>query len=207
MSSIPVFVLLLASVFFYNGAYKYYRPSIGYVEFKYFKQLVSLGWRFFIIQIAVIVLFTTDNMIITQLYEPAEVTPYNIALRYFSIITMIFAIIRTPFWSAYTEAYFKNDFIWIRNSIRKLIYIFAMLVGFVVIMLFLSSFVYKIWIGKEINIPFKLSIGMAIFVILISWNGIFSSFMNGIGKIRLSLYIAIAQMIINIPLSVLFIII
>ena len=48
---------------------------------------MNIGLDFFIIQIASIILFSTDNFIITQLFGPEQVTPYNIALKYFTIIT------------------------------------------------------------------------------------------------------------------------
>ena len=72
-------------------------------------------------QIAAVVVFTTDNLIITQLFGPAQVAPYSIALKYFNIAQMGFSIIITPFWSAFTEAYTKNDYAWIKNNIKRLI--------------------------------------------------------------------------------------
>ena len=61
------------------------------------------------------VLFSTDNFIISKLFGPEEVVPYNIAFKYFSIITMVYSILLTPYWSSFTEAYTKNDFVWIKK--------------------------------------------------------------------------------------------
>lgn len=199
----PAIVLLLASCIFFNRGYKQYKPSLKYINLRYFKELASLGFQFFVIQIAVLILFTTDNMIITHLFEPAEVTPYNIAFRYFSIITMIFGIIITPFWSAFTEAYVKKDIKWIKNSMQKLTYIWAILSGLALIMLCLSNFAYKVWIGSAVNIPLSLSIGMLLFVVIIMWNNVFVVFINGVGKIRLQFYSALIESLVNIPLSIL----
>jgi len=142
-------------------------------------------------------------MIITQLFEPAKVTPYNIAFKYFSIITMIFVIIITPFWSAFTEAYVKKDIKWIKKSVQKLIYIWAVLCGLALIMLCLSNFAYKVWIGKSVHVPFSLSIGMLLFVVIISWNHVFIYFINGVGKIKLQFYSSVMESLVNIPLSIL----
>ena len=44
---------------------------------------------------------------------------------------------------------------------------------------------------------------MAIFVALMTFEMVFVSFINGVGKIKLQLYTIILMMIINIPLSIL----
>lgn len=200
----PILILIFASIYFYSKQYKEYVPSIKYVNFSYAKNLMNLGVRFFIIQIAVMVLYTTDNIIITQLFDPSQVTVYNIAQKYFTIITMGFAIILTPFWSSVTEAYHRNDFPWIKKTTKQLVIIwtgFFILTG---IMLLSSDWVYKIWIGPDIKVPFILSIAYAAFVVIQSFTSIFVSFINGVGKIKLQLYTAIFSMIFNIPLSIFF---
>jgi len=69
----PVIITILSSIYFYYKDYREYIPSIKYVDFKYAKELMNLGIKFFIIQVAVLVLYTTDNMIITQLFDPSQV--------------------------------------------------------------------------------------------------------------------------------------
>jgi Na+-driven multidrug efflux pump len=69
-------------------------------------------------------------------------------------------------------------------------------------MIFGSDFVYRIWIGDNIQIPFSLSVAMGIFIIVSNWNNIFAFFVNGIGKIRLQFYFSIFAALINIPLSI-----
>ena len=204
LSAAPVIVLLIASLVFYNKDYKYYRPSFKYVDFKYFKSLAELGIKFFILQISCIVIFTTDNIIITQILGPAEVTPYNIAHKYFNIVIMIFTIIITPFWSAFTEAYAKNDYTWIKNSIKKLVNIWLLLLIGVIFLLIISNKFYLMWVGDKVHIPFMLSAFMGLYAIISTWNNIFAYFINGVGKIKLQMYYGIIAMIINIPISIFF---
>lgn len=200
----PILILIFASIYFYSKDYKEFIPSLNFVDFKYARDLMTLGVRFFIIQIAVLVLYTTDNMIITQLYDPSQVTVYNIANKYFSIVTMGFTIVITPFWSSVTEAYHKNDIPWIKKSIRQLIRIWVLFLILTIVMLFMSNWVYKVWVGPEILVPFNLSITWAIFVAIFSFNFIFIYFINGTGKVKFQLYLALINMVINIPLSIFF---
>ena len=201
-SSLPVMVFLISSIWLYSGKYNQYKPSINFVDFSKAKDLFSLGAKFFIIQIAGVLLFQTNNIIISQLFGPAEVTPYNIAFKYFSIIMMFFAIIVTPFWSAFTEAWVKKEITWIKEVIIKLIKFWLILCLFGILMVFMSTTIYKVWVGPKVIIPISLSLLVFIWVILNAWNGIFSHFLNGVGKIRIQLYLGITSAILNIPLAI-----
>jgi len=200
----PVFVLIIASFFFFTKYYSAYIPSIKYIDFKYSKDLMKLGLDFFIIQIAAVIIYSTDNMIITQLFGPAEVTPYNIAHKYFGMAMMGFIIIIAPFWSAFTEAYTKGDFAWIKKSIKKLIGIWSILAIGLLIMLVIANPFYDFWLDGKVKVPFLLSLLMGVFVLMQSWNTIFVHFINGVGKVKLQRNIAIFGAILNIPLSIFF---
>lgn len=203
-SASPVLILIIASIYFYHKKYSYLKPNIKFVDFKYLKSLAGVGLQFFILQIACLILFTTDNLIITQLLGPTEVTSYNIAYKYFSIPIMIFSIIVMPFWSAFTEAFVKTDIIWIKTTIKKLIKIWMIVILGVIILLLISNKFYRIWVGNKVKIPTILSINMGLYTIIYTWNNIFTFFINGVGKIRLQMYYGIAAMFINIPISIYF---
>ncbi len=198
----PVLVLVISSVWLYNNDYKQYAPSIKFVRFSYARNLMSLGMKFFIIQIAAVILYETSNLIIAQLFGPADVTSYNVSYKYFGIIPMVMSIIMMPFWSAFTEAWVKKDIEWIKTTMKKLRMLWGLLTILTLIMLAFSGFIYKLWVGKNILIPFSISITMAFYVIINAWNGIYSHFINGVGKIKLQLYVAIISSIINIPLAI-----
>ena len=194
-------ILLAASLWFFSGKYKMYAPSLKYVKFKYARNLMGLGLKFFIIQIAFIVLYETTIIIIAQLFGPEQVTPYNIAFKYFSVIPMVFGIILIPFWSAFTEAYYKQDFAWIRSSMKNLIGIWILFSVGGIIMLLLSDTVYRLWVGPEIKVPFLLSATIVSYIIANAWCTIYSVFLNGVGKLKLQLYSSIIGALINIPLA------
>jgi len=203
-SAAPVLILIVASFYFFNGKYKFIKPDLKSVDFKYFKLLVDLGVKFFILQIASIIIFSTDNIIIAQILGPAEVTPYNIAFKYFGIPIMVFTIVLTPFWSAYTEAFTNGDLKWIKASLKGLIIIWFAVVMGVVFLLCISKYFYLMWVGDKVHVPFLLSVFMGLFAIISTWNNIFAYFINGIGKVTLQMYCGIIGMIINIPISIYF---
>jgi O-antigen/teichoic acid export membrane protein len=202
LSFTPAFVLAASSAWFYLHQYRKFAPSLKYVNFSYARDLMSLGVKFFIIQVAGVILYQTSNLIIAHLYGPEQVTPFNIAYKYFSIITMAFSIIMVPFWSATTEAWIKKDIPWIKNAINSLVFIWLLMGIVTIIMLIFSDYIYRLWVGKEIEVPKSISVVIAVYVLINSWCNIFSQFLNGVGKIKLQLYFGIFGSIVNIPVAI-----
>ena len=202
LSFAPVFVLVFFSIWFYSRDYKRYAPSFKYVKLGFARNLMSLGIKFFIIQIAALVLFNTNNIIITQLLGPEEVTTFNVSFKLFSVVTMIFFIIATPLWSAFTDAYVKSDFEWIKTVLSKMRKIWYLLIIFSIMILLTSPFIYKLWVGDSVKVPFALSVAMCIYGIVYIWQTIHVFLLNGIGKIKLQLYLVIFTGLINIPLAI-----
>lgn len=204
LQSVPiVLVLILASLYFYFADYSDIKPSLKFFDKSKVKGLVGLGAKFFLLQIGQIVIYTTDNLIITRILGPEEVTTYFVPQKYFSLIILGFSIIMTPLWSAFTEAKAQNDFVWIRSTLKRLMQIW---VGFFVlagVLLMMSPIVYKLWVGQEVahKITFSLSLLTAVFVCLSSFASIFLNFLNGFGKVSLQTLAIIVAAGINIPLS------
>jgi len=203
----PLLALIGANLIFFRGVFKKYRPAISKVRFSYARGLFNLGLVFFIIQIAAIIQYQSANIIIAQNFSTADVTSYNIVYKYFGVLNMVFMIFITPFWSASTEAYLKQDFVWIKNSIKKYnqLNIGMFLIGCV--MLFFSGSIYRLWLGEgKVNIGFSLSLWGFLFFSVGMFGSKYGHFLNGINALRLQfwtslispvLYIVIAHILIK----------
>ena len=201
-SSTPVFVSFLGSIYLFNGRYKRIKPNIHSVDLTYAKNLVSLSMKFFVLQVSSIIVFTTANMIITQTIGPKDVTVYNICFKYFNIVTLAFNLLLGPMWPAYTNAYALGDFKWIANGIKRTQILWSLSSVGTIILLVISPFVYKVWIGNEVIIPINLSIAMAVYVIIGNWNNIYAQMLAGVGKVKLSIINSIFNALLFIPLSI-----
>jgi len=198
----PVLSLAVYSVVLFSGRYRKLAPSFRLADRTHLKEIMNLGVKFFIIQIGLIFYYNCDNLIITQILGPAAVTPYNLAFKYFSVISMVSTILMTPFWAAFIEAAIRKDHEWIRKTVRQLEKICLVLFAVSVLMLAVSPYVYHLWLGTEVTVPFSLSVTVAIYMSLLTYRTIFNYYMNGAGKIMLQLYLVIASGIINIPLGI-----
>jgi O-antigen/teichoic acid export membrane protein len=201
-ASSPVIILLLFSIFLYKGAYRKIRPTLKFVQMHHLKDLMALGIKFFFIQIGLLFLYNTDNLIISHVLSPAAVTSFHIAFKYFSVITMICAIVMAPLWPAFTEANAKGDLIWIKHSVGRLLKFCTLMLVMGFFMLLLSDRAYRFWVGSQVEIPFTLSFVLFLFTVLNAYRTIFSFYFNGTGKIMLQLYLVVSSGLINIPLSI-----
>lgn len=207
-SGIPVLVYVILNIYYFRTSFKDFSPSLKFFRQDALKDVLHVGLKFFVIQIAVLVLMATSNILICNYMDPIYVPPYTVAFRYFSIITMLFSIIMVPYWSAYTEAYVKKDFAWIRKTIRQALRIWVVFVIGAIVMLVVSPFAYSLWVHDvEVTskISFQLSFLMMLYAILIAFGSVFMMFLNGIGQIKLQMTINLIGMCLFFPLSYLFV--
>lgn len=203
-SLIPIMVLLLASIVLFSKSYYHLRPSFKYFSKTKIKDIMSLGVKFFVIQISMTIIFMTDNIIISHIFDPSYVTPYQVTHKYFGVGLIFYSIIISPFWSATTEAYHKQDFGWIKRSIRSLTKLWIFTVLIILIMLWCYKPVLKLWVGEDIKVSFFLALNWAIFTIVQTLNMIYTHFLNGTGKLLIQIITVLFAAIVNIPLSIFF---
>jgi O-antigen/teichoic acid export membrane protein len=203
-SLVTLLVTLVFSVYLFAKKYRGVIPNLKHLEMKYVKSLFSLSMGFFIIQVAGIVIFTTANMVITRILGPQEVTPYQLVYKLFNIFTIASGLVVAPLWSGFTDAYHKKDAAWIKSTMKKMLILMIPLTLGVAAMIFLCRPIIRVWIGKDVGASTLLIVLMGVNAVQISWNSIFTVFVNGVGKLNWNLYTSVIGGIINIPLSIYF---
>ena len=196
-------VLAISSVWLFKTKFKMISPSYKYIDFKSIGNILSLGVKFFILQIITIVLFQANNLIIAKVVGPESVVEYNLAFKYMSILMIVFNIVITPIWSATTEAYVKNDFAWIYKTLKfsRKISILAIIIGF--FMLLISKYSYAIWLGKDsIDINFMTTGLIFLSISFEMLYKVYGTIINGIGKIYAQMIITGIIAIIYVPLAI-----
>lgn len=195
--------ILFTYIFFKNKKHLFF--SFKNIKMQKVKELSGLSINFFIIQICVLIILATDNILNIILLGPAEVTSYNNVFKLFQFFLILSTTIQSPLWSLYTDAYHNNEIKWIKKTIIRLNYLIIPLILSVVIIIYLAPKILDLWINKSIFYDPKLIIFMGLFVIIRVYGEIYTTFLNGIGKIKLQVYVSIFAAIINIPLSIIFV--
>lgn len=181
------------------------KPSINFFSKDKINDLMGLSIAFFVIQLCMIVIFTTDNLIISKLIGPSEVTNYDIVYKIFQLIITFSVLMQDPLWALYTDAYQKSDFKWVKKTIIKLNKLFIVLIFIVTAMYFFAKPLIKFWTQRELLISENLLFFMSIFTLVRVFGAIYMIFLNAIGKIKIQMYLFILGAIINIPLSIYFV--
>jgi O-antigen/teichoic acid export membrane protein len=187
VSAMPVILFILLSVIAFSGKYEYLKPRWGRIDFSSSRELLTLGGKFFLLQVTAVVMYSTSSFFISLYHGPEEVVVYNLAFKYFQMPVLIYTIILSPLWSSVTSAWVKDDFNWLRKTMKRLNYVSAGFIVLIVLMVFLADDVYRIWVGNKVSVPLYLNILMAIYSginILIApyWN-----FINGTGRLKLTM--------------------
>jgi len=182
--------------------YKYLIPGFM-LRRNHVAPLLSVGIQFFIIQLAVLVVFATDKILITQMFGPEHVAEYEVVFKLFSVVTFFHTLISSPLWSAYTDAYHRKDMVWIARMLRTQLKLYCVVVMCLLMLAFLAPLIISVWIGRDFLVSVSLVAFVALFVAVATWNNIFAIMLNGAGIVRVQLYTAVAAMIANIPLALL----
>lgn len=198
---VPSIVLFLITLYLFYKPYHDYAPSLACFDFKLVKNIVGLGSKFFIIQICMLLIFQVTNVILSRVLGPEAVTEYNVSYKYFSITQMVFNIILSPFWSAFTDAYTKNDYEWMKIIQKKLSRIWLILVGINFFLLSIVPFAYRLWLGDSVQVSWPLSICMMVYFSVLSYSNMYMILLNGIGKVFLQMLIYIICACVGLPLS------
>ena len=203
-SIIPPLVLFLGSIGLFRTKLKDIAPSFKLFEFKSVGSILSLGLKFFVLQMITIVLFQANSIIIARVVSPEAVVEYNLAFKYVSLLTMIFTIVITPVWSATTDAYVRKDFAWINKtiSLSRKVCIASIFIG--VLMVLASKFVYGIWLGKgTIDINYSTTSLILLYISFEMLYKVYGTIINGTGKVFAQMILTGVIAIIYIPLAIL----
>ena len=167
------------------------------------RDILNVGFQFFALQLCSIILFSTDSVIISNLFGSSQVTTYSVVSKVYDTGAGLFSVLLMALWSAVTLKIIQNDVQWIKNQIKQLIGIWLMFcLGVLIVSLNINKII-CIWLGEE-NIIFNnmLVFVFATYCVVTTGYGIFVNILNGMGKVKLQLILAICESVVNIPLSV-----
>lgn len=191
---------VLGYIFFF-AKYDYKFPKFNSVKFSSIKRLLPSSSEFFIIQVAFVILFTSDKIIIASLFGPESLASYDISLRLYSPFLIVSSVFASVLWG-------KFSFYWHERS-ADLYKVFFYIIGvsvisiiFVCIFTFFSEEILVLWLGDQIELSSNLVFSFSVFTILKIWIESFAVFFNGINSLTIQRNLAVVQALINIPLSI-----
>ncbi len=178
------------------------RPAL--LEFSAIRELLSSGSSFFLIQIAAVVVFSSDNLVVSHYLGASEVTPYSVTWRVVGLAAVLQSLIFPALWPAYAEAYAKQDYRWIRQTffltMRGTV---ALNLCSVVVLVAFGRGVIRIWAGAAAVPGSNLLLAMGLWAILNGFMNVESCLLAALNRIREQAVLSIIAAALNIALSIL----
>jgi len=167
-----------------------------------FREVVSIGMPFIVIEVTYIVIFMMDRWIVLRAFDAAAVAEFDIMLRLSALVTTGYSMCVGPIWALSGSAWAKRDLamldkLW--RIVTSLMVPFAILS--VVIGLGVNSFIH-VWIDPSITLSPLTRSSLVIYTWVILWGNSYVNLLNGIGRTREQMLCSLVACFLNIPLAI-----
>jgi len=167
------------------------------------KRILKLGLMFFVLQCAVAIGFTSDNIVITQILGAAAVAAYAVPQKLFSVLQTVVSMAINPLWPAYGEAIARGDVAWVRRVfVGSLWLVLAITVPSSAAIAFACPWILRMFFGTSLHAPTALLIVLAVWVVIYAIGVVTSILLNGAGVLREQIVVVIISSLSNLALSI-----
>jgi O-antigen/teichoic acid export membrane protein len=141
--------------------------------------------------------------IVILVYNSSKyVVDYKIYYSLFGFIGVLFSLALSSIWSEVTEALAKAEIKWIKRLYHKFFKLALFAAIGLIILIFFIQFIVDIWLKENAIIINPIySVIFALSTLVVIWTAIVSSFVNGIGKLKIQFYFLTIGAFLNIVLS------
>jgi len=199
---VPIVVRSATNLWAFVHRWPELRPHVGQATRRSSRHLVEGARWFFIAQLASLLLYSTDNLIIASQLGASRVGAYGVTWKVLGVSQLFGAATFAYLWTAYSEAIGAGDKRWVKKFFR--ISIMANGITAVVVLTPLCIWakdLIRVWAGEG-NVPSTaLVLWMAAWYLQAALALAISAFLNGTGRLRVQAWAGLATAIVNIALS------
>jgi O-antigen/teichoic acid export membrane protein len=179
------------------------RPQWSAVDFRSAKELFDSGSSFFLIQVAAVVVFSSDNIIVSHYLGASEVTPYSVTWRVAGLAAMMQSLIFLALWPAYAEAYSRRDYQWIREAFsRSMKGILGLNIVCALGLICLGRAFIRLWAGAAAVPDARLVLAMALWIIVNGFMSVESCLLAALNRTHGQAILSVGAAATNVALSV-----
>jgi O-antigen/teichoic acid export membrane protein len=179
------------------------RPRLSLVDHSVVRELLDSGSSFFMIQVAAVVVFSSDNLIVSHYLGASQVTPYSVTWRVVGLAAILQSLIFPALWPAYAEAYARSDFLWIRRTFAATMKGTIALNTICVVMLVLfGRSLIRLWAGPAAVPTNALLLAMGIWAMINGFMSVESCLLAALNRTREQAALSVIAAALNIALSV-----
>jgi len=202
VSGVGLLKTLLSAVWLFIWHKPFLAPHPSAIKRHALQLLGNTGGMFFVIQITVLLVFQTDNIIIAHFAGVAQVTPYSVAYRLFGYAMLIQNLVFPNLWAAYAEAISRRDIAWVRRTYRfNLAFSTFSTAAIAIPLIFFAGLIIDRWASSAAVGPFPLYIWMAAWTIINASMSAVSCLLSASGRIKTQMFYATATATVNIGVT------
>ncbi len=152
---------------------------------------------------AAVVVFSSDNLIVSHYLGAAEVTPYSVTWRLVGLAAMLQSLIFPALWPAYAEAYATGDYGWIRRTFAMTMKGTVVLnLSFVIGVMLFGRWVIRLWAGPTAVPDSYLLLAMGMWAVISGFMSVESCLLAALSRTREQALLSIIAATVNVGLSV-----
>lgn len=176
----PLLGLVLNWVTYFMIRRRSQMPALRLLDLQLIKRVIHDGAYFFIPQIAGVLIFSIDSLIILHYFGEAELGKYTLVAKLFQTIPALAGVWFAPLWPAYAESIARGDHAWVRRTLFRSTVLFGTACALIasIAALFARPIIH-LWTGTEVApSPWLLS-GFALFSVIIVTTSAIATYLNG----------------------------
>jgi len=180
----PILAAVWNSHFQFKRRRPWLMPAWSGVDREAVRRVLKLGLLYFVLQVAVAMAFSTDNIVIAQLLGPAAVSEYSVSWRVFSIAPMFLGFFLMPLWPAYGESIARGDWVWTKRTlIRSLKLTASVTAAYSLVLVLFGRPIIRLWAGPEVVPSLALLLGLGVWTVFSTSGNAVAMFLNGCNRI------------------------
>jgi len=189
---------IIGGILLFNTKLKGYKLSLKKFKMEEAKDVTSLGSKFLIIQVCLLLINSINSIILSQLYTSASVPDYSCYQKIFNIVIVVCSLMTGPIWAIIAKAKTTKDDIWIKKLsglIKKVAIV--LIVCDLLLALLLQPIFNLIFASYQITVNWVYVITFAAHSIFMVVVGFTSSICNGLELLKPQLYSSLAGVVIK----------
>lgn len=200
---VPFLLSLINIAYFFLVRHRDLLPRLGEASRGMAASLLRLGGLFFVLQLAVVVAYSSDSLVLARMLGPEAVTQYAVPYQLFGFVSTFIYAGLSPLWPAYGEALARRDAAWVQRIFkRSLLISFGVSLTSSVLLFLFGRQIIHLWVGPTVEADPLLMLALAIWQVLLNVSNATAMLLNGTSVIRFQVICAILMASFNIVFSI-----
>jgi O-antigen/teichoic acid export membrane protein len=179
LAGTPALALVCNNLELFGFRRPWLRPRFQKADGASAKKVMHAGLFFSLLQVCLILTYSSDNVIIAQFLGPEAVTQYAIPYQMFSLSLIIFNVILAPLWPAYSEALARGDLAWVRKALNRSLKFILLSTGITSILLVVfGKILLNFWVGSKVSPSLLLNLPLGIWMVVLTLGSALSMVLN-----------------------------